>query len=267
MNKSWWKLAQQSVALAVIAALSVSSVACRNPAQSTLPPSAMAPVGTPVPPLPKGDVFADETVVGPEVKIEPGDTLDVIVHRGAGEEKFTAGVRESGQVTLGFLDVNVGGMTVAEAERQIVANAKPFMRDPKAVATLKKRGLKVKRVFVMGEVKKPGFYPMPRNMTVLQALAVADNYTESALLEEIRVVRGDLQDPRILTADVARALTYGDWTRNLKLEENDVVFVPREHLGDVSETAKKLQPIIMSFVVPLYGTATVPLFFPAATVK
>jgi hypothetical protein len=46
-------------------------------------------------------------------------------------------------------------------------------------------------------------------MTVLQALAAVENYNESALLEEIRIVRGSLDRPYIVTADLARTFTYG----------------------------------------------------------
>ena len=256
-----------SATLLAVAICLVVSPGCRNPAQSTLPPSAMAPAGTPMPPLPVGDVYADETVVATDAVIEPGDTLEVTVHRGAGEEKFSAAVRDSGHMTLSFIDVFVQGSTVAQAEQSIEQALMPYMRNPKALVMLKKRGLKVKRVFVFGEVKKPGAYPMARSMTVLQALAVADNYTETALLEEIRVVRGDLNQPKIYTADVARIMTYGDWTRNLALQENDIVFVPREHLGDASEAAKKLQPVIQAIVTPLYPTFAIPLFFPAAQLR
>ncbi|MFO0730180.1 MAG: hypothetical protein U0361_04135 [Nitrospiraceae bacterium] len=49
----------------------------------------------------------------------------------------------------------------------------------------------MKRVFVFGDVKKPGacILHVPRNMTVVQAVAAAESYNETALLEEIRVAR------------------------------------------------------------------------------
>jgi hypothetical protein len=56
-------------------------------------------------------------------------------------------------------------------------------------------------------------------------------------------------------------------TRNLALEENDVVFVPREHLGDASETAKKLMPVIQTAVAPFYPLFAIPLFVPAAQIR
>lgn len=232
---------------------------CRNPGQSTLPPSAVSSAPHSFPPLPKGDVYADETVPTAETPIETGDTLEVVIRRGAGEEKYSSLVRENGSVSVGFMEVDVGGITVAEAERRVQEAAKPFMREPRAQIALKKKLLKIKRVFVFGDVKKPGMVPMARNMTVLQALAAVDNYHGTALLEEIRVVRGgNFTKPTILTADLARLFTYGDLSRNIPLEENDVIFVPREHLGDATEAAQKIMPIIQVAIMPIYPAYLIP---------
>jgi len=238
-------------------------VGCRNPGQSTLPPSAVSAQSVSLPPLPKGDVYADETVPTAETPIETGDTLEVVIRRGAGEEKFSGLVRENGTVSVGFMEVDVGGITAAEAERRIQEAAAPFMRQPRVQVALKKKLLKIKRVFVFGDVKKPGMLPMSRNMTMLQAIAAAE-YQETALLEEIRVLRGDLGKPHIVMGDLARAFTYGDFSRNVGLEENDVIFVPREHLGDATEAAKKILPVVQVAIMPLYPAYLLPAF---ATVR
>lgn len=241
------------------AILVVVFIGCHNPISSSLPPSAISPLGTAIPLLPKGDVYADETVPTSETPIETGDTLEVIIRRGAGEEKFVSVVQENGKISVGFMEVDVRGATGALAEARVQEAAVPYMRQPHVQVLLKKKVLKVKRVFVFGDVKKPGMVPMQRHMTVLQALAAVDSYQETALMEEVRVIRGgDLAKPRILMADLARAFTYGDMTRNLSLEENDIVFVPREHLGDASEAGKKIMPIIQSAIMPLYPAFIVP---------
>jgi hypothetical protein len=164
--------------------------------------------------LPKGDVYADETIPTPETPIETGDTLEVVIRRGAGEEKFASVVRENGKISVGFMEVDVAALTAAVAEARVQEAAVPYMRQPRVQVLLKKKVLKVKRVFVFGDVKKPGIVPMPRHMTLLQAIAAADMYQETALMEEVRVIRGgDLTRPHILMADLARAFTYGDMTR------------------------------------------------------
>ncbi|MBX3234850.1 MAG: SLBB domain-containing protein [Nitrospiraceae bacterium] len=240
---------------------------CRNPAQSTLPPSAISEASAPLPPLPKGDVFVDETVPTVDTLIDVGDSLDVVIRRGAGEEKFASVVRESGRASLAFVEVQVAGLTASQAEAKVQEAFTPYMREPRAQVTLKKKALRVKRVFVFGDVKKPGMYPMPRNMTVVQAVAAAESYNETALLEEIRVVRGNLQHPEVYTADLSRLYTYGDWSRNLALEENDIVFVPREHLGDATEAAKKITPVVGAALAPFYPAIIIPTFFPGAVIR
>jgi polysaccharide export outer membrane protein len=239
--------------------IAAAFLGCHNPANSSLPPSAISPPGTAVPPLPKGDVYADETVPTSDTPIETGDTLEVIIRRGAGEEKFVSVVQENGKISVGFMEVDVRGATGALAEARVQEAAVPYMRQPHVQVLLKKKVLKVKRVFVFGDVKKPGMVPMMRHMTVLQALAAVDTYQETALMEEIRVIRGgDLAKPHIMIADLARAFTYGDLTRNIALEENDIVFVPREHLGDAAEAAKKMIPIIQTSITPLYPAFIIP---------
>ena len=142
------------------AIIAVAFVGCHNPANSSLPPSAIGPPGAAVPPLPKGDVYADETVPTSETPIETGDTLEVVIRRGAGEEKFSSVVRENGKISVGFMEVDVGGVTAAVAEARVQEAAVPYMRQPRVQVLLKKKVLKVKRVFVFGDVKKPGMVPM-----------------------------------------------------------------------------------------------------------
>jgi protein involved in polysaccharide export with SLBB domain len=104
-------------------------------------------------------------------------------------------------------------------------------------------------------------------VTVLQAITHAESYNDTALLDEIRVIRGgDLNKPQIILADVSRALTYGDLSRNLALQENDIVFVPRERLGDAKETALKIFPLIYAAITPIFFAALIPSFFPDAKV-
>ncbi len=241
--------------------LVVGPLGCRNPAQSSLPPSAVTPDTLPnMPPLAKGDLYADETVVSADAIVEPGDTLDVIVRRGTGEEKYVAVVRETGMTTVGFLEVEVKGLTAGQAETLIQEQLEPYMKQPRVQVVLKKKNPKFKRIFVFGDVKKPGHYPLARHMTVLQALTQAENYKETALLDEIRVIRGgQLANSKIMVADISRLFTYGDYSRNLTLEENDIVFVPRERLGDTEETTKKVYQMVFLALIPVYFATLIPL--------
>ena len=248
--------APQLIAVLLIVAITAGSVGCRNPAQSSLPPSAISPPGTPVPILEKGDVYKDETLLDPGTVIRPGDTLDILIRRGAGEETLSTRVHKTGWTSLSFTDVEVQGLTAEQAAARIQEAVEPYMLHPHVIVQLNREKLRIKRVFVLGDVKKPGMYSMSRHMTVLEAILAADNYNETALLEEIRIIRGNLERPQVLTADIARLLTYGDPSRNLALNENDVIYVPRESLGDAAQAAKKLLPIIQVAIAPFQAAFT-----------
>jgi len=248
--------------------LILGPLGCRNPGQSTLPPSSVAPPGTGLPPLPKGDLYADETVVSSDATVAPGDGLDIVIRRGAGEEKYSNVVQETGRIAVSFLEVDVAGLTTAQVEEAVTEAVKPYMKNPRVQVQFKKKNLKLKRFFVFGEVKKPGHYALGRTTTVLQAITQAEGYTDTALLDEIRVIRGgDLNKAQILMADVSRTLTYGDLSRNLSLQENDIIFVPREHLGDTKETATKIFPLIYAVITPIFFAALIPAFFPTLKVE
>ena len=238
------------VCLVLVLVTAAGPLGCRNPAQSSLPPSAISPPGTPLPILAKGDVYANEVELDPEARIQPGDVLEIIIRRGASEERMTTPVHKTGWASLALADVEVHGLTSDQAAARIHEAVSPFLRNPRVKVNLKRANLKVKRIFVFGDVTKPGMYPMTRHMTVMEALTAADNYKETALLDEIRIIRGNLERPEVLTADISRLLTYGDMSRNLSLHENDVVYVPRERLGDAGEAARKIIPVLQVVLAP-----------------
>ncbi len=244
-------IAQRPICFLLAVLVVAGPIGCRNPAHSDLPPTAMSPPGTPMPVLAKGDVYADETELPPDSTIRSGDELDVVVRRGSGEETMTAYVRKTGWANVAFVQVDVRGLTASQAAERMEASFKPYMRNPLVQVRIKRQKLKIKRVFVFGDVEEPGMYPMTRYMTVMEALLAAQSYKETAVLDEVRVIRGDLNRPTVLTADIARMLTYGDASRNVQLQENDVVYVPRARLGDASEFAKQVGPILGVALAPL----------------
>ncbi|GJL66517.1 MAG: hypothetical protein NPIRA05_14880 [Nitrospirales bacterium] len=224
--------------------------ACAGPAKSSLDLEDIEPVQVPASPLPVGDVYADEETFRPDMTIAPGDTLEISLRAGKKADSMTAIVPDDGVLKLPLIDTAVSGLTVKQAESRIEADLLAFYRDPLVQVSFKKKKVRVKQVLVVGEVLKPGVIPLTRHMDVLTSIAKAGNYKESALLEEIRIIRVQDQKPEVLTADVARLLTYGDWSKNLNLHENDIVFVPRSSYGKSAEFGRRLLPFVQLISAP-----------------
>lgn len=229
---------------------------CAGPAVSSLEPEEVTPQGLPGVLQPKGDVYADEDSFHSGMTIAPGDMLEISIQAGAQAEPVEAIVGEDGAVTIPLLDTAVSGLTVQEAEARLQEELLAFYRQPRVQVHFKKKKVRVKRVIVVGEVQSPGVILMTRNMSVLTSLAEAGSYKEGALLEEIRIIRTHDETAEVLTADVARLLTYGDWSQMPALQENDIVFVPRSSYGESAEFIRRVLPFVQVIAAPFVAVSS-----------
>ncbi|MFQ6111828.1 MAG: SLBB domain-containing protein, partial [Nitrospinota bacterium] len=108
----------------------------------------------------------------------------------------------------------------------------------------------MKRIFVFGEVKSPGVYSFKREVSAIEAIARAGGLTKYSVHEDTKIIRGDLDRPEVLTANLRRLLEEGDPRDNLFLKHRDVVFVPRSIMGDVNEWISKVRPVLDFFLLP-----------------
>src|SRR3989454_7962072 len=101
-------------------------------------------------PVKPEDLFIEEA--DQVFRIEPGDRLEVVVRRGAGEERSLVTVRDNGRVYVGSLDIDVKNLTVPEAETRITEQAATIIRNPRVEVSIKQKKvlLRKQRVFLLG---------------------------------------------------------------------------------------------------------------------
>jgi polysaccharide export outer membrane protein len=108
-------------------------------------------------------------------------------------------------------------------------------------------------VFVLGEVEIPGAYKLTRGLTVSGAMAMARGYKGSALLNEIRIIRSGQGQPQIITADLRSFLQKGDIVKDVPLQKNDIIFVPKTKIGNWNAFLAKLRPTLEFIILPIWG--------------
>ncbi|TAJ07307.1 MAG: polysaccharide export protein [Nitrospirae bacterium] len=192
----------------------------------------------------------------PEDLIEAGDVLEIVVRRGAGEEKYQAAVRANGIVTVSFQEINVKGLTEFQAEERINQELSKVIRNPSSqVRVAQKTAGRAKNYYAIGEVKSPGKIPIARRMTLLQAVAVAGGYTDIALTEKVVVIsKQSGRKPLIRIVNMKVALISGDQAPDIPINDNDIIFVPRSTAGDFLNYYNKVAlPIIGSVTNVLNG--------------
>ncbi|MGH7474313.1 MAG: polysaccharide biosynthesis/export family protein, partial [Candidatus Methylomirabilales bacterium] len=186
----------------------------------------------------------------PKEIIEPGDGLEVLVQRGAGEEKFTAPVRGNGIITVAFVDIDVKGLTEDEAEARITEELTEVIRNPRVLVRITQKGpTRVRNFYVLGEVRNAGKFPMARRMTLLQAIGQAGGNTEVGDLEKVIVISRQGETPQVRLANLRTVLVNGEMTANFPVGDEDVIFVPRSGIGDFNfYYTKVINPILTGVV-------------------
>lgn len=189
----------------------------------------------------------------PDTIIEPGDMIEIIVRRGAGEEKYASTVLTSGVITVSFQDINVRGLTEVEAEARVAKELSTVIKNPRVQVRLaQKRIQKPKNFYIFGEVKAAGKQVMERDATLLHALGQAGGYTDVAALDRVIIIsrpKSSAENPVIRVANVQRFLTEGDLREDLPLNDNDVIFVPRDKIGDWNHYyTKAVMPVLSSLL-------------------
>lgn len=107
------------------------------------------------------------------------------------------------------------------------------------------------RVYVFGEVQRPGAYTFSGSeMRLIDAISEAGGPTAFASQSDTKVVRGDITQPQILNADLNRLIEKGDRSQNMLLASGDLVYVPRSGFGDVKLFLERLRPVLELAIWP-----------------
>ena len=160
-------------------------------------------------------------------RLSPDDVIDVAVYQDR-ELNRKARVDADGSIALPLVgSIKVAGSTIPEAQRLIERKLSTFIVEPRVALSLEAYGGKV--LFVLGEVQKPGPYPLRpgSRMTVLQAVTDAGGLTKVASPKNTRVLRsagGKSQDYKV---DLKAVIGQGAQDKDMSLEPNDVVYVPQ----------------------------------------
>jgi polysaccharide export outer membrane protein len=149
--------------------------------------------------------------------------------------KFT--VETDGTFTFPLIGrVKAGGLTLRQVEAQLKRQLvdEGYFRNPQITVSIEQ--YKSQKIFVVGEVRLPGSYPLSGNMTLVEALARAGSTLPTASGEAVIVHAGDhateptlpsAQDDKEIVRINLRDLENGIFSHNPALRDGDTIFVPR----------------------------------------
>jgi polysaccharide export outer membrane protein len=162
-----------------------------------------------------------------DYRLAPADLISVTVYQNPDMDRKVR-VNTDGTVSLPLIgSINIGGMTLLGAQAAVETNLAKFLVSPQVSLFIEEYGNKT--VYVMGEVQKPGSYPIPTEsrMTLLEAISTASGFTPVAAQDRVRVLRyvnGASVSYTVNTKEITR---QGQKEKDMVLEPNDIIYVPQ----------------------------------------
>ena len=183
-------------------------------AQKTPPAS-----GTTAKPAPEA-----KSASGEEYRIGPQDLVRIDVWKEPDISR-TIPVRPDGKISLPLMnDVQAAGLTAMELAGSIREGLSKYITSPQVTVTVTE--INSRRVYVTGEVMRPGAQPLLPNMTALQALTSAGGFTQFARTKSIYILRNE-DGKQVKHPFNYKAVLDGKHPEdNIQLQPGDVIVVP-----------------------------------------
>jgi polysaccharide export outer membrane protein len=214
---TWIAWIGRSVVLALVSTALIGPIAAQTQTQAQTQAQAQNPAAA----------QGNDYMVGPQ------DVLTITMYDQA-DLSGRYSVDADGSFTFPLVGrVKASGMTLRQVESQLIAKLKDggFFPNPQLSVTIEQ--YKSQKVFIVGEVRSPGMYPLSGGMSLVEVLARAGSTLPSASGEAV-IVHDATPGPNGTTApqeDPVRVdlheLQKGVYSLNVALRDGDTIFVPQ----------------------------------------
>ncbi len=203
-----------------------------NPAKPVLPASAtdtakdVANAGQP----PAADTLPPRVASAPGVRddtyiIGTEDVLSINVWKEPEMSRMVP-VRPDGMISLPLLgEIKAAGLTPVQLKEQISVPLRKLMSEPEVtVIVTEVHSLSFN---IVGQVMKPGYYPLTRRMTVLDAIAIAGGFRDFAKQKKVYVLRTMADGKQVrLPFNYKEVIKGKNAAQNIEMQPRDTLVIP-----------------------------------------
>jgi protein involved in polysaccharide export with SLBB domain len=156
-----------------------------------------------------------------------GDQLLIDVY-GASQQRYDLRINNEGLVFIPNIGpVNLGGLSVEAATSRLKSTLSNIFSglsgaSPNTFLQFRLGNIRSIQVAMVGEVFAPGTYTLSSFSTVFNALYASGGVTENGSMRAIKVYRNNRL---VATVDVYDFLINADQSKNIRLQDNDVIMV------------------------------------------
>ena len=160
----------------------------------------------------------------PDYVIGPDDMLTIVFWRDKDLSTDVA-VRPDGKISLPLVnEIQAAGLTPEQLRLTVTEAASKLIEDPTVSVVV--RQINSRRVFVIGQVAKPGPYPLTGPTTVLQMIAIAGGLLEYADAKNVLIMRNEGGEPLSSKFNYKDVSKGKNLKQNIELKPGDTIIVP-----------------------------------------
>jgi len=192
----------------------------------------------------------------PAYRFYPGDAIEVTV-LSAPELNKTATVQPDGRIALPLIPPIMAADRTTEELRAAItqAYASQLLRPEVSIGV---KTIMPLRIFVGGEVDKPGIYDMPGDIDSLQAIIQAGGFKVGAKRTQVVIIRRGANGRAMMrTVDLMNVFRNAGETDLVPLRRFDIVYVPRTRVAEaalfVQQYFRDLSPVQFGFSYAING--------------
>jgi len=185
-----------------------------------------------------------------EYRLQVGDQLDIkFFYNPELNEQVT--IRPDGRISLQLVhEIIAVGLTPQELTNLLTKKYAPELKKPEIAVIV--RSFSAQKIYVDGEVTKPGMVPLIGSVSVLQAISQAGGMKDTARTSDVVIIRqGENHDPFVGVVNLDKAIDGTDMGQDIVLRPFDIVFVPKSPIANVNvwvdQYVRKNLPIYLSF--------------------
>lgn len=213
-------------------------------------------------PVSSVEEFAQPDVLSPPPPylINAGDQMDITVYRRSDLSPIInlgVLVAPDGKIAFPLIgEMQAEGLTVTDIRGKVAAYLSEFIVHP--VVSVSLTQVTPSRVYVMGEVSRPGVYTITRTTTSIEAIAMSGGFTRDAERSLVLLFRGgtpgsasDSNETQFTALNIKNLLERADIRQNVTLQNHDILYVPSNTLAKsnrlfqtVGNALNPLSPII-----------------------
>jgi polysaccharide export outer membrane protein len=165
--------------------------------------------------------------------LAPGDELAIKFFYNPELNEERVFIRPDGRISLQLVgQQQAAGLNPSELERQLEQSYGRHLRQSNiAVITT---GFAGQRVFIDGEVGTPSAIPLTGNTSVMQAIASAGGFKNTAYREQVILIRKQANGPIAVPLNMTGFLDGSTPDQDVTVRAQDIVFVPRSPVANMN---------------------------------